>query len=114
MSLSEAGYSVVAFSGDLDLGDRERIVETLRPLARADAPLVDLTDVTYVDSTFLGALLGLNKSVTKRGKRLSVIVTDERVRKIFAMTKLNQLFDIFDSRDAALRKNIVGLNPKTE
>lgn len=111
MSLTEAGYSVVAFTGDLDLNDRERIVDALRPLATAEAPLVDLTDVTYLDSTVLGALVGLNKSVARRGKRVSIIVGSERVLKIFTMTRLNEVFDVFTSREAALRKNIIGLNP---
>ncbi|GAC1390145.1 MAG: hypothetical protein NVSMB31_06830 [Vulcanimicrobiaceae bacterium] len=112
MSLTEAGYTVVAFSGELDLSDRERIVEALRPLADANSPLVDLSAVTYLDSTVLGALIGLNKAVVRHGKRLSLIVSDDRVLKIFSMTKLNEVFDIFESPDGALRKNVIGINPK--
>lgn len=110
MSLSEAGYTVVSFSGELDLSDRDRLVEALRPLAEVKAPLVDLSGVTYLDSTVLGCLIGLNKRVRQRGHRLSVIVSEPRILKIFAMTKLNAVFDIFESPEAALRKNVFGID----
>jgi anti-sigma B factor antagonist len=111
LSLRDAGYTVVNFSGELDLSDRDRIVEALRGLMQADAPLVDLSDVTYLDSTVLGALIGLNKAVVARGKRLSVIVGSERVLKIFSMTKLNQVFDVYESAEAAMHKNVHGIKP---
>lgn len=110
MALSEAGYTVVSFSGELDLNDRERIVAALRPLAEVKAPLVDLSAVSYLDSTVLGCLIGLNKRVRARGNRLSIIVSEPRILKIFAMTKLNQVFDIFESQEAALRKNVRGID----
>lgn len=110
MALSEAGYTVISFSGDLDLNDRDRLVESLRPLAEVKAPLVDLSEVTYLDSTVLGCLIGLNKRVRQRGNRLSIIVSEPRILKIFAMTKLNSVFDIFESPEAALRKNVFGID----
>ena len=100
MSLDGAGYTIVRFSGELDLSDRDRIVGELRSLAEADFPLVDLTQVTYLDSTVLGALIGLNKSVLARGKRLSVVAGSERVLKIFVMTRLDQVFDVYETAEA--------------
>lgn len=113
MSLSDAGYTVVSFAGELDLSDRDRIVEELRGLTDANAPLVDLSNVTYLDSTMLGALIGLNKAVAARGKRLSVVVGSERVLKIFSMTKLNEIFDVYESGAAAMRNNIRSIKPHT-
>ncbi|MFN2527092.1 MAG: STAS domain-containing protein [Candidatus Baltobacteraceae bacterium] len=111
LSLSDAGYTVVSFSGELDLSDRDRIVEELRLLTDAQAPLVDLSTVTYLDSTVLGALIGLNKAVAVRGKRLSVLVGSDRILKIFSMTKLNQIFDIYESEEAAMHKNVLSIKP---
>lgn len=111
MTLTEAGYTVVSFSGELDLKDRDRIIEALRPLVSAAAPLVDFSNVTYLDSTVLGALIGLNKRVVQHGKRLSIIVREPRILKIFLMTKLNYVFDIFESPEAAMRKNVIGIKP---
>ena len=111
LSLPDAGYTVVSFSGELDLSDRDRIVEALRALTTVDAPLVDLSNVSYLDSTVLGALIGLNKAVASRGKRLSVVVGSDRVLKIFSMTKLNQVFDVYESAEAAMHKNVHGIKP---
>ncbi len=113
MSLSEAGYTVVRFEGELDLSDRDRIVEELRSLTNAPAPLVDLSNATYLDSAVLGALIGLNKAIAVRGKRLSALVGSDRILKIFSMTRLNQIFDIYESEEAAMHKNIRSIKPRT-
>ena len=111
MSLNDAGYTVVSFAGELDLSDRERIVDELRSLTATEAPMVDLTKVTYLDSTVLGALIGLNKTVAMRGKRLSLLVGSDRILKIFSMTKLDQVFDIYESEEAAMHKNVRSIKP---
>lgn len=105
-TLEEAGYTVASLSGELDMTMREEIVALLRPLAESPMPLVDLRDVSYLDSSALGALIGLRKAVARKGNRVSVVVSSRKIRQIFAMTRVEELFDIYETVGAACRKNV--------
>lgn len=105
-TLASAGYAVARLCGELDMTRREEIVATLRPLAQSDMPLVDLRDVTYLDSSALGALIGLRKAVAKGGYRVSLIISSAKIRQIFAMTRIEELFDIYETEGAACLRNV--------
>jgi anti-sigma B factor antagonist len=65
--------------------------------------LVDLSRITYIDSAGVGALVWKYRSVTGRGGTFSLVRPSPRVRTILAITRLNTVFDIFDSEASALR-----------
>ncbi len=64
--------------------------------------IVDLTDVEYVDSAFLGVLVtGLKRSAVKGGQ-LKLVLFQPQVRGLFELMKLYKVFDIFYSIEDAL------------
>src|SRR5690606_31807977 len=64
--------------------------------------VVDLRAVRFMDSTGLGVLVGVLKRVRLAGGSLSLVIDSERILKVFRITALTQIFDIFDSVGDAL------------
>lgn len=69
---------------------RQRLMAT-----EADGLLIlDLSELTYIDTSGLGVLVGVRSHLKKRGVELVVRNTQERVLKIFRLTKLDLLFGL--------------------
>ena len=56
--------------------------------------VLDLTDLGYMDSSGLGAIIGLYVSVKSAGGRLDVINLSKRVRELFSITNVLSLFEV--------------------
>jgi anti-anti-sigma factor len=54
--------------------------------------VLDLSNVTHVDSSGLGALVGVWVSAKKQGCELKFVSLSERVRELFRITNLDKLF----------------------
>jgi anti-sigma B factor antagonist len=94
---------VVAVGGEIDVATAPQLRECLhRIVAQGNATVVvDLLDVTFLDSTALGVLVGALKRCRELGGDLHVVVTDPRIMKIFEITGLTKVFPIADSLAAA-------------
>jgi anti-sigma B factor antagonist len=65
--------------------------------------ILDLSDVTFIDSTAIGVLAGtVEKLDESGGGSLSVVSNHEKVIQIFEITGLDNLMTIYASRDEAL------------
>jgi anti-sigma B factor antagonist len=70
----------------------------------AQLPVVlDLAKVDFMPSLSLGALVNLQRGCKKRNQRFILAGLHGAVRSTFAITRLDKLFDICDSTDAALK-----------
>lgn len=63
--------------------------------------VLDLTDLTYVDSSGIGALIQISNWLKKRGGRLVLANTQGSVEKIFQISKLDEFFVFRDSTSDA-------------
>ncbi|MBP6963419.1 MAG: STAS domain-containing protein [Armatimonadetes bacterium] len=63
---------------------------------------VDLGAVEYLDSTALGVLIGGLKRLRERDGTLSLVIPNPRIRRIFEITGLDKIFDIYQTQDEAL------------
>jgi anti-sigma B factor antagonist len=67
---------------------------TIRGLIpEAKRVVLDLADVNYMDSSGLGALVGLYVSATKQHCELKLIHLNHRVKELFRITKLASVFE---------------------
>jgi len=86
---------VLAVRGELDYGEsagfRLKIDRILRTMP--EAVVVDLSQVTYLDSSGLGLLLSLSRGYEAAGGRL-FLVTNETVDSILEITRLAGVFTI--------------------
>lgn len=96
----------VRLKGELDLHTAPRFKEGVAA-ALAASPLVTtlavvLTDVTFIDSSGLGALIVLHRSLAERRKQLILVGPRPPVRRVLQFSGLPQLIDIVDSEAKAL------------
>lgn len=63
--------------------------------------VIDLTGVTFIDSTALGVLVGFRRNL-KIGMRMGVACSDPDVLAIFELTGLDSVFEMFSTPDEAL------------
>lgn len=73
-------------------------------LVRADASqalIIDFTNVIYVDSAGIGALVGAYVTRQHGGRSLALVGVSERVRNALKVTRVEQFFRFFDSVSAA-------------
>ncbi len=63
----------------------------------ANEMVIDLTKVEYLDSTALGVLIGGLKRIRERDGNLALICPNQRVRRVFEITGLDKIFNIYSS-----------------
>ena len=68
----------------------------------ARACLLDLSDVSYVDSAGVGALVAAYRHVTARGGHLKLLHPSLCARRVLGITHLTGVFDVFDSEEQAV------------
>ncbi|MDP8935576.1 MAG: STAS domain-containing protein [Cyanobacteriota bacterium] len=61
--------------------------------------LVDFQDVTFMNSSGLGALVSTLRVVRSAGAELFLCSLSEQVRMIFELTKMDRVFKMFNSRN---------------
>jgi anti-sigma B factor antagonist len=90
--------TVVSAAGEIDLATSPALRSRLQDaIGRYRVVIVDLSDVTFIDSTGLGVLIGGLRRVNERGGEMRIVVADPRVLKIFEITGLTELFSIHRS-----------------
>ncbi|NJK37542.1 MAG: STAS domain-containing protein [Oscillatoriales cyanobacterium RM2_1_1] len=62
--------------------------------------LIDFKDVTFMDSSGLGALVLALKTVRAAGGKLIVCSINEQIRILFELTSMDRVFEIFENRAA--------------
>jgi anti-sigma B factor antagonist len=82
----------------------ENVPPFLNAVRREDAPTVilDLSGVPYLDSSGLGSLVSACTSCAKAGRRVALTGLNQRVRKVFEITKVERVFLIFPTLNDAL------------
>jgi anti-sigma B factor antagonist len=65
--------------------------------------IVDFSRVPYIDSSGLATLIEMLQRLKKINGAVRFSSMEQKVKNVFEITKLHKLFDIFDSREAALK-----------
>ena len=100
------GITILDMSGRLvlDQGDEAFRDCVTAVLARGQKQiLVNLKDVTYIDSAGVGALVGKMLSVRRAGGDLKLLNLTPRSNRVMTITKLLTVFEAFDDEAEAVR-----------
>ena len=90
-------------TGDLDAYTAPGLRAELHEATGGDGPVVvDLSDITFIDSAGLGVLVGAHRRMLEAGGRLRIVRPPTLVGRAFALTGLDEVFDLYDDRGAAL------------
>jgi anti-sigma B factor antagonist len=95
------GVARISAYGELDLETvplLERTLEAVDQLEPATVVL-DFTDLSFVDSTGVHAILRAHTRATENGNVLVVVNSSENVRKVFELTRTEHLFEAAISDD---------------
>jgi anti-sigma B factor antagonist len=95
---------VIAPEGELDLHSVAALSPQLDEAVAAEYPhlILDLSAVTLVDSTALGAIAQVQHRFNGRGRRLSVVAPPGSAAAVLLeLSGLRSRFSLFGSRDAA-------------
>ena len=99
------GITVVDLSGRITLGEGSVVLrDTVRDLlAKGEKRLLlNLGDVTYIDSSGIGELVSAFTTVRNQGGELKLLNLTKKVHDLLQITKLYTVFDVKDDETAAI------------
>lgn len=105
-SESRDGAVIVRPAGDIDLSGSPTLRQEIRKLT-ADKPaklIIDLGGVPYMDSSGVATLVEAMQIARRNNTKLLLCALQPKVRSIFEIARLDTVFTIVDSVDAALTK----------
>ena len=100
------GVAVVDMSGRITLGEGSVVLrDTIRDLIGKGQKkiLLNLGDVTYIDSSGIGELVSAFTAVRREGGELKLLNLTKKVHDLLQITKLYTVFDIKDDEAAAIK-----------
>ena len=98
--------SVIDASGRITLGEGSSAFrEAIRDLvAKGNRNmLLNLAEVTYIDSSGIGELVSGFTTVTNHGGQLKLLGLTKRVQDLLQITKLYTVFEVYDDESVAVR-----------
>lgn len=98
--------TVVDVAGRITLGEGSSALrETLRDLVAKNQNkiLLNLADVSYIDSSGIGELVSGYTTVTNTGGSLKLLNLNKRVKDLLQITKLYTVFEVHEDEAAAIR-----------
>jgi anti-sigma B factor antagonist len=97
---SSEDAAVLCASGDLDSFSVAGFRSTAATIAHHDKVVIDLNDLTFIDSAGLGAVVGALRHVREHGGEVAVVVSSRQMR-LFTCTGLNRIVTLVTSRAEA-------------
>ena len=104
--LETADATILDMSGRLSLGEAlAELRDSIREALASDQKniLLNLAEVSHIDSSGLGQLIGSYATVTERGGQLKLLNLQKRVNDLMQVTKLLTVFETYTNEEAALR-----------
>ncbi|HTL02465.1 MAG TPA: STAS domain-containing protein [Vicinamibacterales bacterium] len=109
MEISERNdgkVTILSLAGKVTLGEGDVLLKdklhSLLNQGRKDV-LLNLAQVSYVDSAGLGAIVGAYTTMTREGGSLKLANVTKKLQDLLSITKLLTVFETFDSEDEGLR-----------
>jgi anti-sigma B factor antagonist len=99
------GITILELHGKVTIGEGSReIREKIRELLDAGNKdiLLNLGDVSYVDSSGIGELVSSYTTVTNQGGQFKLLHLTKKIRELLAITKLLTVFDSYDDEETAV------------
>ncbi|HSK45507.1 MAG TPA: STAS domain-containing protein [Candidatus Binatia bacterium] len=100
------GVAVVDMSGRITLGEGSVVLrDTIRDLIGKGNKkiLLNLGDVTYIDSSGIGELVSAFTAVRRENGELKLLNLTKKVHDLLQITKLYTVFDIKDDEATAIK-----------
>ena len=96
---------IVKVNGDIDAyhsGDFKKSVKEKIKEESFKVMIIDLENVPYIDSAGLGTLVSILRDTRTEGKELRLSGLRQNIKRIFEMTRLDKVFQIYETLEEAL------------
>lgn len=103
---SDGGVTVVEAVGRIVLGEETNILreQVKELLANGSKKIVlNLAQVDFIDSSGLGALVGLHSTAQAQGAKIRLANITKRFHELLLITKLLTVFDVYPSEAEAIK-----------
>jgi anti-sigma B factor antagonist len=100
------GVTIIDLSGRITLGEGSVVLrDTIRNSIGQGVKkiLLNLGDVTYIDSSGIGELVSAYTSVRNQGGELKLLNLTKKVHDLLQITKLYTVFDVKDDEASAIK-----------
>ncbi|MBP1655700.1 MAG: anti-sigma-factor antagonist [Bacteroidetes bacterium] len=105
-STLEAGIGLIDVSGSLIGGeetDKMRAAVAGFVDRQYERLIIDLSNVTYLNSTAIGVLVSAHTTYTRRNWQIKLCGISKNIQNIFVITKLTLVFDVQETREEAVK-----------
>lgn len=84
----------VNLQGDLDINSNKEFKEKVNSVQGVKKITVNCENLSYIDSTGLGAFISIYKHIKEKGEKLVITGLKPHIKKIFLITDLDKVFEI--------------------
>ena len=84
----------VDLQGDLDINSNKEFKEKVNSVQGVKKIIVNCENLSYIDSTGLGAFISIYKNIKEKGEKLVITGLTPHIKKIFLITDLDKVFEI--------------------
>ena len=101
---ASSDLSILVVGGEVDYEVSPQLKADMMRSIKAGAKrlVLDLSDVTFIDSTAIGVVAGAVEKLDEAGGSLAIVSTHEKVVQIFEITGLDSVITLHASREEAL------------
>lgn len=97
------GACVIAFKGEVDLESSPEAREILlKCFENTEKVLVDLSEVTYIDSSGVASLVEALQASKKAGSQFALVATSEPTRRVLELARLDKVFTMYATVDEGI------------
>src|SRR5487761_2410736 len=98
------GVAVAAVPADeLDASNAEEFKRDMAPVLQANTKVVlDLSQLRFVDSSGLGAILSCLRQLSAKSGDLKLCGMSKQVRGLFELVRMHRIFDIYETKEEAV------------
>jgi anti-sigma B factor antagonist len=99
----QSGRTVVALSGEIDMEEAPKVRRALLDVMKQKRDiLVDLSQVTYIDSSGIASLIEGLQAARKQKNDLALVSVSQRARRVLELARLDKVFTIHADLSTAL------------
>jgi len=101
---SKGGLMICRVEGEIDINTAPEIKKAFEKIIVKKDPkvVINLSKVTYVDSSGLATLVEILKNMRSYGGKLKLTNLSPKIKSLFEITKLEKLFDIIAEEEEAI------------
>ncbi len=98
VSAEDGEQVTVSLRGELDLSTVGKVQEELNRAEASDATVVvlDLSNLTFLDSTGLRAVVTAHERAAEQGRRFVIVRGPDAVQRVFTITRLEERLEMVD------------------